>query len=108
MGIRKIFKDVLRDIIKWSTNDNDIIAYDSSMGNKVQRKSAMVQMSQSLEDNNNGMKFTVYGATGGKIIQIQRYDSRTDRHSAELYIVTDKEDLGEEIAMIITRESLTR
>ena len=74
------------------------------------RKSAMIQTTSNnnIEDGNQGMNFTVYHATGGKIIQIRTYDSRTDRTSSELYIVTDKEDLGEELAQIITRESLTR
>ena len=55
----------------------------------------------------NGMNFIVFSATGGKVIQFSTYDPTRDRHNTRLYIVTDKDDLGEEIAQIITRESLS-
>lgn len=71
--------------------------------------SAIPASSASLSGNgNNGMNFVVYGATGGKIVEFSSYDPRTDRHTRNLYIVTDKEDLGEELALIITKETLTR
>jgi hypothetical protein len=56
----------------------------------------------------NGMHFTVYSATGGKVVQFNTYDPARDRSDTRLYIVTDKDELGEELAQIITRESLTR
>ena len=56
----------------------------------------------------NGMNFTVFSATGGKVVQFNTYDPARDRSETRLYIVTDKDDLGEELAQIITRESLTR
>jgi hypothetical protein len=54
------------------------------------------------------MNFTVYNAIGGKVIQIASYDPIRDRLNASLYIVTDKEDLGVELGMIITKEGLSR
>ena len=59
-------------------------------------------------DQPGGMNFTVYSATGGKVIQFSTYDGTRDRSLQSLYVVTDKEDLGEELAQIITRELLTR
>ena len=61
-----------------------------------------------LRDHNNGMNFMVYNAIGGKVIQFSSYDLNTSRETATLYIVTDQENLGEEISQIITRETLTR
>ena len=61
-----------------------------------------------IADDNYGMNFTVYGANGGKVIQISSYDPRTDKRTTALHIITDREDLGEELGMIITRESLSR
>ena len=62
----------------------------------------------SIADDTNGMNFTVYNATGGKVIQFSIYDKQRDRHISSLYVVTDRENLGEELAQIITKESLTR
>lgn len=56
----------------------------------------------------NGMNFTIFSATGGKVVQFNTYDPARDRSETRLYIVTEKDDLGEELAQIITRESLTR
>jgi len=56
----------------------------------------------------NGMNFAIFSATGGKVVQFNTYDPARDRSETRLYIVTDKDDLGEELAQIITRESLTR
>jgi hypothetical protein len=65
--------------------------------------------SNTLSSNgNNGMNFTIYGAIGGKVVEFSTYNPNTDRHNRNLYIVTDKENLGEELGLIITKESLTR
>jgi hypothetical protein len=64
--------------------------------------------SRSINDGVNGMNFTVFPATGGKVVQFSSYDPSRDRHISNLYVVTDKEDLGEELGQIITKESLSR
>jgi len=111
MGIKKAFKRTMVDFIRWVTqSDEDNKMEEAPMSiNSARRKSGLVQTSNNnIEDGNQGMNFTVYHATGGKVVQIRTYDHRTDRTASALYIVTDKEDLGEELAQIITRESLTR
>jgi hypothetical protein len=50
----------------------------------------------------------IYSADGGKIIQTVQYDTQRDRVHKKLYIVRDNEELGEEIAQILTREALSR
>lgn len=55
-----------------------------------------------------GMNFSVFPAVGGKVVRFQTYDPRTDRETTTLYVVTDKENLGEELGQIITKESLSR
>jgi len=55
-----------------------------------------------------GMNFNVYPATGGKVIEFRTYDPVRDTSRISLYVITDREDLGEELGQIITRESLTR
>jgi len=114
MGIKTAFRRTMVDFIRWITRNEEDEKMEVAMSSNAvsKRRSAMIQTTSinnnNIEDGNQGMNFTVYKATGGKIIQIRTYDQRTDRSSSELYIVTDKEDLGEELAQIITRESLTR
>ncbi len=57
---------------------------------------------------NSGFTFTVHNATGGKVVEMSNYNPKTDRYTNNLYVITDNEDFGSEIGMIISRESLTR
>ncbi len=56
--------------------------------------------------NSDGMRFNLYKASGGFVIETRMYDDRTDRHTNKLHIITDDQDLGEQIGKIITMESL--
>ena len=53
-----------------------------------------------------GFRLNVYGAAGGTIIETTKYDRQKDDHRHSLHVVTDDKDLGEELAKIITMESL--
>ena len=53
-----------------------------------------------------GFRLNVYSAGGGTIIETTKYDHQKDDHRHSLHIVTDDKDLGEELAKIITIESL--
>jgi len=53
-----------------------------------------------------GMRFQMYRASGGYVIETRYYDHKLDRHFNKLYIVNDDKDLGHEIGKIITLESL--
>ena len=105
-------KNTIISIIKWASR-NEATERDyvterskSQYGNSI--GSAKVMNHSDIADGNNGMNFTVYSAIGGKVIQIRSYDPIRDRHVGSLYVVTDQEDLGEELGQIITRESLSR
>jgi hypothetical protein len=52
------------------------------------------------------VQFTVYSASGGRIIETRKYDKKTDRSSNGLYIITNDQDFGREIDKIITMEAL--
>lgn len=56
--------------------------------------------------NSNGMRFSLHKANGGFVIETRLYDERNDRNINKLYIVTENQDLGEELGKIITMESL--
>lgn len=53
-----------------------------------------------------GFRLNVYSASGGTIVETTKYDSKKDEHRHNLHVVTDDKELGEELAKIITMESL--
>ena len=53
-----------------------------------------------------GFRLNVYSASGGTIVETTKYDSKKDEHRHSLHVVTDDKELGEELAKIITMESL--
>jgi hypothetical protein len=64
--------------------------------------------SQSLSSENEPLRFTVYNASGGKIVEISHYDSKRDRHETSLHIIGSDEDFGESIGKIAFIELLKK
>ena len=56
--------------------------------------------------NSNGMRFNLYVASGGYVVETRVYDEHHDRNRNKLYVITEDKDLGEELGKIITMESL--
>jgi hypothetical protein len=86
------FKQRIRN---WLMNDDELgygnaIALDSE-GPNIQSQ---------------GFRLNVYSASGGTIIETTKYDRQKDDHKHSLHVVTDDKELGEELAKIITMESL--
>jgi len=87
------FKQRIR---KWLMDDTDehdygnIISVDSD-GPNIQSQ---------------GFRLNIYSASGGTIIETTKYDRQKDDHKHSLHVVTDDKELGEELAKIITMESL--
>ena len=57
-------------------------------------------------DSDRGIRFNVYKASGGTVIETSFYDRHKDRHNNSLHVITDSQDLGKEIGKIITMETL--
>jgi hypothetical protein len=53
-----------------------------------------------------GMRFQLYRASGGYVIETRHYDRKNDQNHYNLYIIHKDKDLGHEIGKIITMESL--
>ena len=86
------FKQRIRN---WLMNDdedysNQLISVDSE-GPNIQSQ---------------GFRLNVYTASGGTIVETTKYDRQKDDHRHSLHVVTDDKELGEELAKIITMESL--
>jgi hypothetical protein len=52
------------------------------------------------------LRFNIYRASGGMIIETRKYDRIKDINHTRLHIVVDGEDLGSSIGKIITMEAL--
>ena len=52
------------------------------------------------------IRFKVFRASGGTVIQTDIYDRKTDRQYNNLHVIVEGQDLGQELGKIITYESL--
>jgi hypothetical protein len=52
------------------------------------------------------VRFKMFKASGGTIIETTIYDDNRDRHITGLYVITNDKDIGTEISKILTMESL--
>lgn len=98
-----MIKSTIRKIINWANSDDRERPIPASINHPYTSTKSNRGISAS-----NGLNFTVYPATGGKVISMNSYNLATDREHNSLYVITDKDDLGEELGQIITRECLTR
>ena len=62
----------------------------------------------SLGSENEPLRFTVYNASGGKIVEISHYDQKQDRHHTSLHIITSDEEFGEELGKIAFLELIKK
>ena len=69
-------------------------------------RSNSISVSQSIDQPDRAIQFTVYNANGGRVVETRRYDRLKDRNNNGLYVITNDQDFGHEIDKIITMESL--
>jgi hypothetical protein len=76
----------------------------------IENKLARQTIGRDIEDRSVSdepvMRFKVYTAIGGRIVEFSRHDRRNDRHEHTLYIINNDEDFGQRIAKIATLENL--
>ena len=58
--------------------------------------------------NMDGLNITIHSANGGYVAQFRRYDTKTDRNSAQLYVITSDQKFEEALAHCIAMECLSR
>lgn len=95
LGYKRSWKQRFRDWLNSDLNEKtceDIYAVDSLSTPRI--------------DNDRGISFKVYKATGGTIIETSFYDRQKDRHHNSLHVITDDKDIGKELGKIITMETL--
>ena len=94
----KWLKRKLRKWVDDAREEPDVYQKKVSKGNLVAH--------DDVENFGDPMRFTLTKANGGFIVSTRRYDNRTDRSSGDNYIITDEQDLSEEIGKIVTMEAL--
>lgn len=89
----------------WANSAQDITESEYVSMKMATQNSIGIGRGPSL-DSDKGIRFQVYKANGGMVVETSMYDRHKDRHHNSLHIITDEQDLGKEIAKIITMESL--
>lgn len=52
------------------------------------------------------ISFELTSAVGGRILNVRRYDTRTDRHDTTTYVIPTGDDVGTKVAKILNLELL--
>lgn len=108
----KFIKTLIAKIVRWAVNEqeNEQYAMRNSHWPNIAKSKYTLGSNATIDqlDDHSNLSFTVYSANGGKIIQIKNYNQATDSWKSTLYVITNLENLGDEIAQILTVESLSR
>jgi len=91
-------KNILRN---WLLSDDSVKQSRLRAGNTISIDEDHEQMSSDPT-----MRFKVYNARGGKIVEFSRFDRQKDRNFHDLYIIGNDEDFGAKIGKIAMLESM--
>lgn len=75
------------------------------------RGSNVMSLPRSISDitlDTSGIYFKVIPGSGGIAIEVTQYDTKSERDITTLHIIPEGEELSEELAKIITLESMKR
>ena len=89
-----MFKRMIKGLVTWSMTDHSDRMEEVAISEDHCRISAT------------GIKFEVYRANGGTVIETRRADRRSGDSIYELHVVAGDQDIGQEIGRIITMEAL--
>ena len=89
-----MFKRMIKGLVTWSMTDHNNHMEEVAISEDVCRIGAT------------GIKFEVYRANGGTVIETRRPDRRTGDSIYELHVISGDQDIGAEIGKIITMEAL--
>ncbi len=88
-----MFKRMIRGLITWGMTDRH-------------EEDICIQEKDEVRISANGIRFEVYRANGGTVIETRRNDRRTGDSIYELHVIAGDQDIGAEIGKIITLEAL--
>jgi hypothetical protein len=85
---------------------NDHESMDEAFVNSKRGKNSIVSARDSHELDGEPIRFNIFRANGGTVVQTHMYDRQKDRSFQQLHIVGHDQDLGESLSKIVTMESL--
>ena len=89
-----MFKRMIKGLVTWSMNE------------RHQEEIQLAERSDEVRISASGIRFEVYRANGGTVIETRRNDRRSGDSIYELHVVAGDQDIGQEIGRIITMEAL--
>jgi hypothetical protein len=93
----------------WDDSKNSVEYEDTPTYSMSKGRRGLVATAPSTRTlESNGVNFRLYTASGGHVVELNHYDSQTDRQTTGLHIIPSSEDLGQSLAHIITVEALKR
>lgn len=101
------FRNWLRN---WINNFDRDMDEDEAIGAVYSKKRARLTAVPSHVESfdSEPIRLSVYSASGGMVVETKTYDRQKDRQNTQLYIISDTEQMGEELSKIITMVSLGR
>jgi hypothetical protein len=104
----KIFRKWL---LKWvqkakEENDRDVAVAEPTNSNYGTIASGNGNYATAKDDVPMRMNFNVMPASGGVVISINKYDRKTGRHTENLHVIHDDEDIATNIGQIVSLELL--
>ena len=85
---------------------NDHESMDDAFVNSKRGRNSIVSTRDSHELDGEPIRFNIFRANGGTVVQTHMYDRQKDRSFQQLHIVGHDQDLGESLGKIVTMESL--
>jgi hypothetical protein len=70
------------------------------------KRASITRARDSHELDGEPIRFNIFRANGGTVVQTHMYDRQKDRSFQQLHIVGHDQDLGESLSKILTMESL--
>jgi hypothetical protein len=89
-----MFKRMIKGLVTWSMTDHS------------DREELAISPDHENRISATGIKFEVYRANGGTVIETRRQDRRSGDSIYELHVISGEQDVGEELGKIITMEAL--
>jgi len=103
-----MFKKLIRKLIRYSGYSEYEAEPMDEVASWKGNSTSIVTNHRTIEGSENGTHFTIYNASGGKIIQVWYYDTIKSENKSRLYLIHSDANLSEELSMIMTKESLSR
>jgi hypothetical protein len=100
-------------LIRWLLNlVKDAVEYEQIKVSRNQRNHHPGRGIVAIDDSDidldreKSIRFNVYNASGGRVVETSRFDRTKDRNITNLYVITSEQEFGKEIDKIITLEHL--